>query len=68
MDLPANLVSLCAACHLLRGDDPGFLGVFLSIVAERERFESGEVVQDYLWLVLRTPKGQPLPVAPVCPY
>lgn len=67
MDLPSNLVSLCAACHLLRGDDPGFLGIFLSIVAEREKFESAGAVQDYLWGILRLPKGSVLPPMPIYP-
>lgn len=73
LDIPEALCSLCPFwmgndCHRLHGDDPDYLEAFLFIVAEREGFSSAGAVREYLDLVLRTPKGQPLPAAPVCPW
>jgi hypothetical protein len=73
LDIPACLTSLCPFfqgnnCHLRFGDDPRCRPRFLKIVADREGFDSGEAVWDYLQLVLRTPKGSGLPVPPCCPY
>lgn len=68
LDIREALVGLCHPCHALKGDDPRFLSTFLNLIAVRERFSSGDEVQAYLWLVLRTPKHQPMPAAPVCPF
>lgn len=70
LDIPAALLSLCPHwtgndCHRLHGDDPEYLDTFLGLIAFREGFESGQALQEYLWLVLRTPKGAELPVMPV---
>ncbi len=68
LDLRANLVGLCRMCHTKHGDDPDMRSFFLDLIAVREGFSSGEAVLDYLQLVLRTPKGSPMPPAPTCPW
>ncbi len=68
LDIDANLVSLCRACHNKHGDDPDRLGDFLDMVAKREKFASGEALQEWLWMVLRLPKNSKLPAAPVVPF
>lgn len=62
LDLRCNLVGLCRSCHSKYGDDPDFVDFFFGLIADREGIRDIEVIRDYLYLVLRLPKGSDLPV------
>lgn len=60
LDMRQNLLSLCFQCHHYCHNVPGVNAECRRIIAKREG-STVEAIENYLWLVLRTDKNQPLP-------
>lgn len=61
IDLRINLIALCRLCHTQAGIDSAFNRTLQAKIAQREGTTTERIV-DYLNLVLRTDKSQPLPI------